>query len=146
MSDLHAQLTAKRHRLQAQIELIDEVLSQSQSAETAHTTTVAAVATAAVSASAPPTQKPVAEAPPRPKAPSPKPAGGNHRVLTFQEVAQHLADGPKGIGYLRDKLRSDPKTIKKCLEKHNLLFRKAYPLDRLSPWELTDEGRKELAG
>jgi hypothetical protein len=135
------QLQALRIEYRAKLELLDKILGNQAVdfalSQPAPPLSLRPVATAPALA---------AEAPPRPKAPSPRPTGGNHRVLHFAEVAKHMADGPKGIGYLRDVLRSDPKTIKKCLEKHNLLFRKAFPLDRLSPWELTEEGRKELAG
>lgn len=135
------QLQAMRIEYRAKLELLDTILgSHAVNYALSQTAPPLSLSPAAAAAAL------AAEAPPRPKAESPKPTGGAHRVLTFQEVGQHLADGPKGIGYLRDALRSDPKTIKKCMEHHNLLFRRSNPDDRLSPWELTEEGRKELAG
>lgn len=135
----HEKLLAEHERLTAQIELLDELLAVPVPAEVA-----------------PAKESPAPKAAPRPepatgggegKPSGEKPSANPHKPLPFADVGRILLSLPKATqSQLADLLQCHPQKVRATLEHHNLFFRRVEPTNVRSPWELTDEGRRELAG
>jgi hypothetical protein len=134
-------LRRKRAKLVGQLEFIDELLAEmaegSDPPAGAVSPRVATPATAPARPAAPKADPSAPASERRPRAVG---------KIGPPDVARHLAGGPRPLGELAAVLDVTGPTVKAVLEANPGWFRKAQPDNRLSPWELTEAGRRESGG